>query len=114
MSSENDLDLVYLPDGRINAPYILANANLLLKSGEYQLAVSLFRRIQDHPKYGYCGYYGVGQCYFLLQHWSRARTAFEKALALAHRPYIVESLQKTIQMQNQNSPLQGTIQEKSE
>lgn len=82
------LDLAYLPNGDLNVPYLLANANVLLRGNELQLAASLFRLVKDHPKYGFCGDFGLGQCLMKAKKFRHAARAFEQALSKVHRGYI--------------------------
>lgn len=89
MTSNHSLDLVlYTETGELNAPYVLANANLLYKEGEYRLAGAMFLAIARNSKYSYCAYYGLGRCFTALFQYKAARQAFEKAFACARKPYI--------------------------
>ncbi len=89
MNGLNSLDLVlYSENGELNAPYVLANANLLYKEGEYRLAGAMFLAIARNEKYSYCAYYGLGRCFTALFQFNAANQAFEKAFKLAPKPYI--------------------------
>src|SRR5690348_9410979 len=89
-------DYELLPNGEINAPYILANADLLLRRGETELASKLFRAVKNHSRLGYCGHYGLGRCFLAEGKTGQAIAAFEKALSLVKRPYIATILLKTL------------------
>jgi tetratricopeptide (TPR) repeat protein len=82
------LEFAHLPSGELNVPYLLANANLLFQEGDLAAAASLFRAVKSHPKYGFCGDYGLGQCYLAEGKFQTAAAAFEKAYAKCHRGYI--------------------------
>ncbi len=92
MSSDPILEDAYLSNGELNISYILSNANLLMKSGEFLDAISLFRLVKNHPKFGFCGHYGLGQCFLKMGQPEQAVRAFEKALSLQRRAYIAASL----------------------
>ncbi len=91
MEHETD-NIIYLPNGELNAPYLLANANLLLKEGDPQLASSLFLLTTKTKNYAHCGFYGLGQCYRHLQKPDLALDALRKAFALSRRAYIAIAL----------------------
>ncbi len=85
-------DLVYLPNGKMNAPFILANAHLLLKSGDPEQAATLFRLLKNHEKLAHCAHYGLGQCFLRLKQPEYALAAFEHALSLSRQAYIAIAL----------------------
>jgi tetratricopeptide (TPR) repeat protein len=85
-------DYAYLPNGELNAPYILANADLLVKHGEYLAAAKLFRLLKDHPRLAHCAHYGMGQCLLKSGKPELALQAYEKALSIQKRDYIAQSL----------------------
>lgn len=85
-------DFIYLPNGELNIPFLLVNANLLLKEGEIQLAASLFERVKASEKYRHCAYYGIGQCFLKLNARKQALSLFKKALACKRRPYIENAI----------------------
>ncbi len=91
MSASNE-DLSYFPNGELNISFLLFNANLLLQEGELELAASLFQLVKNHHKYGYCGHYGIGQCFLKAQQPKLAAQAFERAYSLEKRPYIAVAL----------------------
>jgi uncharacterized protein HemY len=92
MNIENPFEFAYLPNGEPNTSFILSNANLLMKNGELDLAVSLFLLVKNHVRYGYCGHYGLGQCFLRMSHPKEAVLAFEKAYSLKRRAYIAAAL----------------------
>ena len=97
MSEAEQLDLmILLPNGELNAPFLLANANLLLKAGEFKTAGSLFLRIAKTKKYAYCGYYGLGLCFRKLGQTEQAVEALKKSYLLEKRAYIAIELVKTL------------------
>lgn len=92
MSADDLNESIYLPNGNLNAPYVLSNASLLLKEGEVDMAASLFKQVTGHPKLGHCGHYGIGKCFMKIGKPAKAVAAFEAALLLQRRPYIAASL----------------------
>jgi len=90
--SSGDEDLCYLPNGELNVPFILTNANLLLLENELELAASLFQLVKGHTPYAHCAHYGIGQCFLKAQCPRQAVQAFEKAFLLEKRPYIGTAL----------------------
>jgi tetratricopeptide (TPR) repeat protein len=86
------MEMAYFPNGAMNAPFILSNANVLLKAGEVDLALSLFRVVKAHERLAFCAHYGIGLCYLKKSDPERALGALEKALSLARRPYIAVAL----------------------
>ncbi len=85
----NDLkDTIYLPNGELNSPFVLANANILLKEKELKLAASLFLLIAKQETYAFCGYYGLGQCFTGMQKHEAAVESFRKAFQISKRSWI--------------------------
>ena len=101
-------NLAYLPNGELNASYILANASILLREGELSLAASLFCLVKDHKKLGHCAHYGLGQCFFAAKDWGRAVKAFEKALLLARKSYIARALLDALMASKQYALVEKT------
>ena len=81
-------DLIYFPNGDLNFPFVLANANLLLKEDEVELAVSLFGLITQHKSRAYFGHYGLGQCFLKSGEPDSAALSFERAFRLGRRPFL--------------------------
>ena len=86
--NENLDQLIYYPNGDLNVPYVLANANLLIKSGDINLAATIFMAAAKNKKQAYCGYYGLGLCFVKLGKHAAAVQAFQKSFSLKQRPYI--------------------------
>jgi tetratricopeptide (TPR) repeat protein len=108
MNEDDSLELAYLPNGNLNFPYILSNANLLLQSGEIDLAASLFRLALGEPKVAHIALFGLGQCCMAGADYPKAARAFEKALLVSRRPYIAEAHLKALKMAGELE-LTGTL-----
>ena len=85
----NDLDdLIYLPNGELNSPFVLANANILLKENEFKLAAKLFLLMANQRTYAFCGYFGLAKCFEKLSKPTQASESYKRAFELSRRPYI--------------------------
>ena len=104
-------NLAYFPNGELNASFILANANILLREGELSLAISLFRLAKDHKKLGHCAHYGLGQCFVAAGDWDRAVKAFESALSLSRKSYIAVALLEALMATKQYAVVEQTAVE---
>ena len=96
-------NLAYLPNGNLNASFILANGKILFEEKELALAVSLFRLLKDDKKLGHCAHYGLGQCFFAANDFAQAVKAYEKALSLSKKSYIAKALLEAL-MANKQYP----------
>lgn len=91
-----NLDLLRLPNGEVNAVYILANAKLLLEANELSDSIRLFGTLVSHPKYGSYAHYGIGLCFYKVGDFKKAKTAFRNALTFSRKSFIAIDLVKAI------------------
>ena len=95
--SQDDLNqTIYLPNGSLNASFILANAGILLKAKEYALAEQMFKSISKHPKLAHCAYYGIGKCHLEQGNFSLAKLNFERAFSISRSAFIAKAITETL------------------
>lgn len=71
---------VFMPDGRMNAPYLLKNAEILLSHGDLALAKRIYHSLLKSGEMLGQAYYGLGKCLDLEGLAAEARDAYEKSI----------------------------------
>ena len=90
------LEFSFLPDGRLNVPYLGATAKKMLEQGSAEEALVLFRTISYDDQRGYLGHYGMGLCYVKTGETQMALSSFEAAFTLNPKPYIAVAILETL------------------
>jgi tetratricopeptide (TPR) repeat protein len=55
-------DGIYLPDGKLNLPFLFRNAETLLSTGEFALARNIFKAVLQSGEQSAAALYGLGRC----------------------------------------------------
>lgn len=55
-------DGVYLPDGKLNVPFLSRNADLLFSAGEYALARNIYKSVLDSGERSAMALFGIARC----------------------------------------------------
>lgn len=62
-AESKDCDSVTLKDGRLNAPFLLRNARILLAAKDFQLAKAIFQKLIESGEALGAAYAGLGVCF---------------------------------------------------
>lgn len=57
------LDGIYLPNGKLNVPYLMKNADLLFEAGDYLLARKIYRAILQTGEFVSTALCRIGKCF---------------------------------------------------
>ncbi len=71
----------YLPDGKLNVPYLMRNAALLMASGELGLAKNVYKAILQTGERTPEALFGIGQCLEAENKLAEARKHYEESIA---------------------------------
>jgi tetratricopeptide (TPR) repeat protein len=74
-------DGVYLTTGKLNVPYLLKNANLLIKAKDYSLAKNIFRAVAQTGESTAQALHGIGICLEAEGKLEDAKSQFEESIA---------------------------------
>jgi tetratricopeptide (TPR) repeat protein len=74
-------DGIYLPDGKLNVPFLLQSADVLFDSGEYGLARNIYKAIGSSGDKTSVALMGLARCYEAEGKLEEARINFEESIA---------------------------------
>jgi tetratricopeptide (TPR) repeat protein len=72
---------IYLPNGKLNVPYLARNGEKLVAAGEYTLAKNIFKAILASGERSGLALFGVGRCAEAEGHLDEARASYEESIA---------------------------------
>lgn len=72
---------MYLPNGKLNVPFLLKNAELLFLSGDYPLARNIYKAVAASGEKTASALFGIGRCYEAEGKKEEARLQYEESLA---------------------------------
>ncbi|MGZ6333357.1 MAG: tetratricopeptide repeat protein [Bdellovibrionota bacterium] len=75
------MDGIYLPNGKLNTPFLMRNAELLFESGEYTLARNVYKAVLASGEKTSSAYFGLGRCQEAEGRAEEARKHFEDSIA---------------------------------
>lgn len=75
-----NIDGIYLPNGKLNVPYLIRNADLLFDAGDYSLARRIYRVILQSGECSSSALYRIGRCYESEGKWEEARAKYEESI----------------------------------
>lgn len=71
---------IYLPNGKLNVPYLIQNANLLFAAGEYSLSKNIFKTLLQSGEKAAQIHLGLGQCLEAENKLEDARKHYEESI----------------------------------
>lgn len=74
-------DGVYLPDGKLNVPFLLQNAEILFSNRDYSLARNLFKAIFQSGNRPATALNGIGRCFEAEGKFEEARASYDESIA---------------------------------
>lgn len=74
------VDGIYLPDGKVNVPFLQKNADLLFSSGEYALARNIYKTILSTGERSHAALFAMARCFENEGRIEEARSHYEEAL----------------------------------
>jgi tetratricopeptide (TPR) repeat protein len=72
---------IYLPDGKLNTPYLIRNADLLFDSGDFSLARNIYKTILATGEQTSSVLYRLGRCFEAESKLEEAKTHYEDSVA---------------------------------
>ncbi len=88
-------DGVYLSSGKLNVPYLLKNADLLVKAKDYALARNIYKTVSKTGEQTAHALFGLGMCFEAEGKLEEAKSQYEESIA--YQPSI-STYQKLIQI----------------
>jgi len=80
-SSRNAPESIYLPNGKLNIPYLLKNADLLFDSGEFTLAKNIYKTILKGGDNTSVALFRIGRCLEAEGKQEEAHAHYEESIA---------------------------------
>lgn len=74
------LDGVYLPNGKLNISYLIKNADVLIQSKEYPLAINIYQTLIQAGEAKDKALFGLGRCYHAQKELDKAKEHFEESV----------------------------------
>lgn len=111
-ASEESTDSVYLPNGKLNIPFLLQNGQLLLDSGEYELAKKLYKVVLESGEMTHIAFFDLGRCFELEKKFAEAQTYYEKSIAFHPSLEVFRKL-STLLIQQKKDSLAAEIFERA-
>jgi tetratricopeptide (TPR) repeat protein len=72
---------VYLPEGKLNTPFLVRNAELLEESGDFALAANIYKALLQAGEKTAFALLGIGRCSERLGKLDEAKEAYEESIA---------------------------------
>jgi tetratricopeptide (TPR) repeat protein len=95
------IDEVYLPNGHLNTPFLLKNAEVLLQAGETKLAARIYQTLLQNREHLGRAHEGLGDCAAREEKMDLARRAYEEAIAYDPTTPVLLKLAKIYDAQGQ-------------
>ncbi|MCM2324664.1 MAG: tetratricopeptide repeat protein [Oligoflexia bacterium] len=89
---KNGQEAIYQTDGKLNLPYLLRNAELLLASGDTGLARNVFKAIHRSGERTALALDGIARCYEVEGKFEEARIHYEDSIAYQPDPAVYQRL----------------------
>ena len=80
VATKEDIDPIYLNDGKLNVPYLLENAALLFNAKEYDAAFQIYKSLKKQGSQTAETLTGIARCLKALQKTDAAIKAYEEAI----------------------------------
>ncbi|OFZ21465.1 MAG: hypothetical protein A2X94_08125 [Bdellovibrionales bacterium GWB1_55_8] len=80
-AQKSGIDSIYLPDGKLNVPFLKQNADLLFEAGEYTLARNVYKAIVQSGEKTAAALFGLARCYDIEGRIAEAQAHYEESIA---------------------------------
>lgn len=94
---------VYTADGKINLPYLVRNAELLMNSGEFALAKNIYKTILQSGERTAMALFGLGRCSEHEGRHAEAQNHYEESIAYQPTLESYERLAQVLLLQNKDA-----------
>ena len=99
------LDGIYLPNGRLNVPFLMKNADILFDAGEFALARKIYKTILQSGECTASALYRLGRCYESEGKMDEAIAKYEESIVF--HPNIESYQRLATLLAKQNKPQQS-------
>lgn len=103
---------MYADNGKVNVPFLLKNAEVLIKFSDYTLAKNIYSTVLQTREYSGEAHYGMGKCEEALGNLEDSRKHYEEAIAYIPSLEIYESLARVLKKLGR-SEYQGEVLERA-
>jgi tetratricopeptide (TPR) repeat protein len=80
-SNKPSPESIYLPNGKLNIPYLIRNADLLFDAGDYALARNIYKTVLTSGEYTSAALYRLGRCFEAEGKIEESRANYEDSIA---------------------------------
>lgn len=97
---EIDFSEIYQKEGRLNRDYLIKNAEILIRSGDYKDARKIYESLIKSNVYSAKIYFGFGLCLEKEHNYQKSQEAFEEAISFESKLLFYRSLYRVLKKQN--------------
>jgi tetratricopeptide (TPR) repeat protein len=97
------LNKIYLPNGKLNVPYLIKNADILFEAKDYLLARKIYRTILQSGEYTATVLHRIGKCYEAEGKYDEAYSKYEESISYHPSPESYERLAAILMRRNRRN-----------
>ena len=109
-TAKKALETIYLPNGKLNVPYLIKNGDLLFEEGDYGLAKNIFKAILSSGDYSGTALLRLGKCLEAENKLDEAKTSYESSITFHPTFEAYKRLASILSRQNQDHHAADTLE----